>query len=203
MKQIGILIPLVFVGGCGQGGPSYMPLVDEKSWLYTETSSSSLQRNVPEIKVGKKISVGGVEGRVLTGDLGESRLAWNKHQLVASMLANTTFNPPITLLVEDKIPSRKKGHEDEYVRAFDWAGHFESLGKTRGAKAILTQRRTFLQLNSGESEVVETVLKVQIEGAKDDVPLEVRTWFQRGVGIVKQEQRTNRNFIIGIDKIGK
>ena len=71
------------------------------------------------------------------------------------------------------------------------------------AKAILSQRRTVIQLSSGDASVVETVLKVQIEGVNDEVPLEVRTWFERGVGIVRQEQRTNRMLIVGIDKIGK
>ena len=178
-----------------------MPLVDEKEWQYSEMSS--FQRNVPIIKIGKKISVGGVEGRVLTGDLGESRLAWNNKRLVASMMANTMFNPPIPLLAEDKIPDKKKSREEEFVPAVEWSGSFESLGKTRKAKATLSQRRTTIQLTSGDTSVVETVLKVQIDGVKDDVPLELRTWFERGVGIVRQEQRTNRMLIVGIDRIGK
>jgi predicted small lipoprotein YifL len=200
MRSFFVLVPLVLLVGCGQGGPSYMPLVDEKEWQYSETSS--FQRNVPTIKVGKKISVGGFEGRVLTGELGESRLAWSKKTLYASMLANTIFNPPIPLLVEDKIPEKKKSREDELVRADSWDGHFESLGKTRGATATLSQRRVTVQLTSGETNVVETVLRVQIDGAKGDVPIEVRTWFERGVGIVRQEQRTNRTLIVGIEKIG-
>ena len=194
-------VPLVFLGACGQGGPSYMPLVDEKEWSYSEMSS--FQTNIPTIRVGNKVSVGGVEGRVLTGDLGESRMAWNNKRLEASMLANTMFNPPIALLVEDKIPDKKKSREEEFVPVYDWTGKFESLGKTRNAKAILSQRRTVIQLSSGDASVVETVLKVQIEGVNDEVPLEVRTWFERGVGIVRQEQRTNRMLIVGIDKIGK
>ena len=54
MKNLGLLIPFVLLGACGQGGPSYMPLVDDKEWQYTETST--FQRNVPTVKVGKKIS---------------------------------------------------------------------------------------------------------------------------------------------------
>ena len=201
MKPLTIFAPMVFLVACGQGGPSYMPLVDEKEWSYSEFST--FQRNVPVIKVGKKISVGGVEGRVLTSDLGESRLAWDGKKLVASMLANTIFNPPIPLLVEDKIPDKRSTREEDYVPADDWTGHFESLGKVRSARAILSQRRTVIQLNSGETNVIETVLKVRIEGAKDEVPLELRTWFERGGGIVRQEQRTNRTLVVGIDRIGK
>lgn len=200
MKKFVILTPLVLLGACGQGGPSYMPLVDEKEWVYSE--SSTFQSNVPTIKIGKKVSVGGIEGRILTGELGESRLAWNKKVLQASMLANTVFNPPIQLLDEDKIPERKKTRDDEFVRAANWTGHFESFGKSRSATATLFQRRAVITLSTGETNVVETVLKIQIAGSKDDVPIEVRTLFERGVGIVKQEQRTNRTFIVGLDKIG-
>lgn len=201
MKTVGLLVPMLLLVGCSQGGPSYMPLVDDKEWQYTETST--FQRNVPTVKVGKKISVGGVEGRVLTSELGESRMAWNKKTLQASMLANTMFIPPIPLLVEDKIPDRKKNRDDEFVPAISWKGRFESFGRVRGAAAILSQRRTMTTLASGETAVVETVLKIQVEGSKDDVPIEVRTSFERGVGIVSQEQRTNRSLIVGINKIGK
>ena len=137
---------------------------------------------------------------MLTSELGESRLAWNKKTLQASMLANTVFIPPIPLLVEDKIPEGKTSRDDEFVAAATWKGHFESFGKSRGATATLGQRRT--TISNGEIKVVETVLRIQIEGVRDDVPIEVRTCFERGVGIVKQEQRTNRLLIVGLDKIG-
>jgi hypothetical protein len=177
-----------------------MPLVDEKEWQYTE--NSTFQRNVPTVKIGRKISVGGVEGRVLTSELGESRLAWNKKTLQASMLANTMFNPPIPLLIEDKIPEGKTSRDDEFSGVTTWKGHFESFGKSRGATATLSQRRTTTLLTTGETKVVETVLRISIDGSKDDVPIEVRTCFERGVGIVRQEQRTNRLQIVDLQKIG-
>ncbi len=200
MKRLAVLIPLLVLGACSQGGPSYMPLVDEKEWSYLE--KSNFQENVATIKVGKKVSVGGFEGRVLTSELGESRLAWDSKRLVASMLSNTTFVPPIPLLVEDKIPEKRKSREEEFVPVEELPVTFESLGKTRKAKATLSQRRTIVQLPTGETNVVETVLKMQLDTPKNDVVLELRTWFERGVGIVRQEQRTNRLLIVGIEKIG-
>lgn len=177
-----------------------MPLVEEKEWQYSETST--LQRNVPLIRIGKKISVGGVEGRVLSSDLGESRLAWNNKVLQASMLANTVFSPPIPLLVEDKIPELKKSRDEEFILAKTWKGHFESFGRSRGATATLSQRRLVSSPGTDEINGVETILRVSIEGSKEDVPIEVRTWFERGVGIVSQVQRTNRTQIVRLDKIG-
>ena len=197
MKRIAILVPLgLLLASCGQGGPSYFPLIDEKEWSYVVTSS--FQGNYVHLKVGKKVSVGGVEGRVISGELGESRLAWNQHKLIASMLSNTMFIPPIPLLEDDKIPDKKKDRESEFVMADEWTGTFESLGKVRKAHATLEQRRSTIQINSRDENVVETVLKVQIEGSKDDVPLELRTCFSRGKGIVSQEQRTNRMLIVGL-----
>lgn len=205
MKRCVIPVPLVFVplgllmAACGQGGPSYLPLIDEKEWSYSVRSS--FQDNVVTLKVGNKVSVGGVEGRVLTGGLGEARFAWDKKRLISSMLANTSFIPPVPILVEDRIPEKKKTRDAEFVPVEEWSGTFESLGKTRKAKATLSQRRSTLVLSTGETSVVETVLKVQIEGTKDDVSLELRTWFERGKGIVRQEQRTNRNQIVAIELI--
>lgn len=197
MKRMAILVPFGLLMACGQGGPSYLPLVDEKEWSYI--ARSSFQDNVVNLKVGNRISVGGFDGRVLTSELGESRMAWDNKRLVASMLSNTIFIPPVPLLVEDKIPDKKKDREAEFVPAEEWTGSFESLGKVRKAKATLSQRRSTLQLTTGEVNVVETVLKVQIDGAKDEVPLELRTWFERGKGIVRQEQRTNRMLIVGLE----
>lgn len=197
MKRIAILFPFGLLMACGQGGPSYLPLVDEKTWQYAVTSN--FQNNVATIKVGPKVSVGGFGGRTLTSELGESRVAWDRHRLVASMMANTIFNPPIPLLVDDKIPDKKKNREAEFVPVEEWTGTFESLGKSRHAKATLSQRRSTLQMTVGEVNVVETVLKLQIDGMKDDVPLELRTWFERGRGIVRQEQRTNRTLIVGLE----
>jgi len=197
MKRIAIFVPLGLLMACGQGGPSYLPLVDEKEWSYIE--KSSFQDNVVNLKVGNKISVGGVEGRVLNSELGECRMAWDGKKLIASMLSNTVFIPPIPLLLEDKIPEKKKDRDAEFVTADVWSGSFESLGKVRKAKATLGQRRGTLQMASGEVSVVETVLKVEIDGVKDDVPLELRTWFERGKGIVRQEQRTNRMLIVGLE----
>lgn len=192
-----ILVPFGLLMACGQGGPSYLPLVDEKAWSYT--SKSAFQDNVVNLKVGSKVSVGGITGRVLASELGESRVAWDNHRLIASMLSNTVFIPPIPLLVDDKVPDKKKGREGDFVPVEEWSGTFESLGKVRRAKATLSERRSTLQLTFGETNVVETVLRVQIDGMKDDSALELRTWFERGKGIVRQEQRTNRELVVSLE----
>lgn len=197
MKRLAILVPLISLMACGQGGPSYMPLVDDKEWTYSVTSP--FQSNIIKMGVGKHVSVGGFDGRTLASELGETRLAWDRKRLVASMLANTNFIPPIPLLVADKIPERKKNREAEFASVELWQGTFESLGRVRRAKATLSERMSPLQIKNEEIETVETVLRVELEGAKEDVPLEIRTWFSRKDGIVRQEQRTNRLLIVSME----
>ncbi len=197
MKRLDILLPLGCVVACGQGGPSYMPLVDEKQWTYNVVSN--FQNNVQKFTVAGHTSVGGVDGRVISSEMGESRLAWDRRKLICSEMGSTVFIPPIPIFMEDKIPEKKKGRESELMPATDWSGTFQALGKTRHAKGILSQSRGVLQSQNGDLDVVETVFKVQIEGAKDDVPLEIRTWFARGIGIVRQEQRTDRNLVVSLE----
>jgi hypothetical protein len=46
-----------------------------------------------------------------------------------------------------------------------------------------------------KSDLVQTVLELSVGGAT----MEVRTWFEKGKGIVKQEQRTNGNLVVALD----
>ena len=55
-------------------------------------------------------------------------------------------------------------------------------------KTLLQQNLIGLQRRIGE-------LELSIGGAN----MEVRTWFEKGKGIVKQEQRTNGNLIVAMD----
>jgi hypothetical protein len=186
-------VPLFALLGCGQGGPSYMLLKEGKEWSYQV--KSSFHDNVVTMKVGKPISVGGLRGYSLESELGESRFAWDGRVLVASKLANTIFVPPIPILAEDKIPDKKNARENEFVPAIPWKGRITSFGKSRAASGNLSQRRSILQTVTGDVSVVETVVKLDI-GA---IPMELRTWFERGKGIVKQEQRTNRKWLVGLE----
>lgn len=185
--------PLCVLLGCGQGGPSYMLLKEGKEWSYQV--KSGFRDSVVTLKVGKPISVGGLRGFAINSDLGESRFAWDGRTLVASKLANTVFVPPIPILAEDKIPDKKNARENEFVPAITWKGRITSFGKSRTATGGLSQRRSMLQTVTGDIAVVETVVKLDI-GA---IPMELRTWFQRGTGIVKQEQRTNRKWLVGLE----
>jgi hypothetical protein len=191
VKPLAIIL-VILVVGCGGGGPSYLPFGEEHEWTYQV--SSGFQKNVVTVKVGAKTSVGALEGRIFESPLGENRLSWQDSRLLGSQFANSQFNPPIPLLDDKKIPEKSKSREAVFVEVERWKGKIESFGNQRSATAILSQRRDNIQLASGNTNVVETVLDIQI----DKTRIEVRTWFERGRGIVRQEQHTNRNLVMSM-----
>lgn len=191
---------LLFVNLCGcsamtslQGGPSYLPLSEGAKWTYAVTTT--FRTPVTDLKVGPKTTVGNTSGRVLSSPLGESRLAWDGPKLIVSQLANCRFNPPITLFREDKIPEKKKQRSQEFVDVDEWKGRLESFDVSRPATGALSMRQSKLTIRKKEVSTVET--KVLIKTEKGE--MEIRTWFERGVGIVKQEQRTNRNLLVSME----
>jgi predicted small lipoprotein YifL len=183
------------MGGCGQGGPSYLPISENREWTYA--TRTAFNKPNSSIKVGPKIAVGKIEGRVLLGDLGESRVAWDGPVLIASQLANARFNPPIPMFREDKLPASKKQREEEFVVVDRWKGKMDSFDQSRLATAALSQRRTVIEVLGKKTNVVESLLMITLGKSE----IEIRTLFERGKGIVKQEQRSNRNLVVSIELI--
>jgi hypothetical protein len=181
------------IGGCGQGGPSYLPLWEGNEWTYS--TRTAFQNPASVIKVGPKVAVGSVEGRVLSGNFGESRMAWDGPRLIVSQLSNSRFSPPIPLFREDKIPDKKKQREQEFVNVDAWKGRVESFDQSRSATAILQQRRSQIDRNGRKVNVVESLLTITLGKSE----IEIRTVFERGKGILRQEQRTNRNLVLSLD----
>lgn len=184
---------LLVLGGCSAGGPTYLPLTPGKTWTYSVRSG--FQSNVVTMKVGRAKNVGEYHGRVIESPLGDSELAWAGPKLISDQFANSRFSPPICIFNEAKIPAKKKPRDNEFVEVETWNGRIESFGVQRSAKAKLRQRRSSILLSSGQTQVVETVLEIELKSGK----IEVRSWFERGKGIVRQEQRTLRNFVVSME----
>lgn len=170
-----------------------MPLTEGREWSYSV--KSGFQNNVVTLKVTDKVNVGDYNGSILSSPIGESRLAWAASTLLASQFANSRFNPPVPILNESKIPPKKKTRDNEFVQVDTWKGRIESFGKSRVATGRLLQRRSTVGLITGQVSAVETVLELTI----DKSVIEVRTWFERGKGIVRQEQRTERNQVVSLE----
>ncbi|MDH4389284.1 MAG: hypothetical protein QE269_11235 [Fimbriimonas sp.] len=191
MKQIAFLIPLAALAGCGSSSGDYMPLAKGKEWGYEVRAG--FQRNISTLRVVEPTAVGSTKGWRIVGSLGESRMAWKDTKLVVSEFANCRFSVPVPLLDTAKIPQKSKSQGDAFTQAHTWKGKIESFGITRPAGAILRQRST--KLPGNKAELVQTILELSIGGAN----MEVRTWFEKGKGIVKQEQRTNGSLVVAMD----
>lgn len=120
-------------------------------------------------------------------------MAWKDTKLVVSEFANCRFSVPVPLLDTAKIPPKSKSQGDAFSQAHTWKGKIESFGTTRPAGATLRQRQTKLEDN--KADLVQTILELSVGGAT----MEVRTWFEKGKGIVKQEQRTNGNLVVAME----
>lgn len=169
-----------------------MPLEAGRAWTYT--FRTGFQTFVETVTVGDAVAVGPVMGRTLSGPMGTSRLAWRGDLLVASRLAGTAFDPPIPIGVQTSAKEASR----------TWHGRIEAFGISRGAHAALKLSRERLAVGGMKVQTVKTELTIVAKGsvASGSVPgatrIEVTTWFRPGVGIVRQEQRTNRKFVVAL-----
>ena len=128
------------------------------------------------MRVSRRVAVDDVAGYELTGPLGTARLAWHGPRLVAETLCGTTYDPPIPLL-DARLPQTP----------VVWSGTVMAPSTASDAKATLIHVATDTMFASRKTEAVETVLKLQAGRQL----IELDSWFVDGVGLVKQEERTN------------
>lgn len=189
MRRLAPLVLLIagFGAGCGRT-PSLMPLDQGRSWTYT-FNAGSFQTFVEAVEVKGRVAVGSEQGAILTGPMGTSRLGWNGDTLLASRLANAGFSPPIPLAVESGGKAAKR----------KWHGTIEALGIPREAFATLSQTQERVAVGGVKSFTTrsELVIQARAEG-REPTTIEVSTWFRPGVGIIRQEQRTNRKLIVAL-----
>lgn len=179
-----LLLPLL---GCGRGD-SLMPLDQGRSWTYSFYNGS--QTFIEPVEVKGKAAVGSGQGAILTGPMGTSRLGWNGDTLLAARLANAGFSPAIPLIVE-------VGGKGEATRR--WNGTIEAFGVKHEAFATMTQARARLARGGVKIDTLKSELVLQArEPGRPPTRIEVTTWFRPGVGIVQQEQRTNRRLIVAL-----
>lgn len=182
MRKIALLTLLV-LAGCG-AEHDLMPMAVGKKWTYTVDANFNSYNT--EVRVSQKTGVAGVEGYVLTGPMGESRLAWKGDELVAERLINSRFEPAIPLVVENV--SRVKR---------TWKGQLMGLwGKAEGT-ATLEQGPAEEQLGGRTVKVTKSVLTV----ISPNQTIKLQTMFQDGAGIATQRQWINGNLILKIERL--
>ncbi|MCG9894967.1 MAG: hypothetical protein MH204_05785 [Fimbriimonadaceae bacterium] len=85
----------ILAAGCGGGGQEFMPLEPGLTWIYHVSADPPAAAKV-QIKGAAR--VGMTDGVQITGDLGDSRMAWRGPLLRASMLGGTLYDPPLPVL---------------------------------------------------------------------------------------------------------
>ncbi len=164
-----------------------MPLEAGRSWTYT--FRTGFQTFVETVTVGAPVAVGDSRGRTLSGPMGTSRLAWRGDALVASRLAGTGFDPPVPLAVQTGAKEASRA----------WHGRIEAFGISRSAHGALRLSRERIALAGVKVLAAKTELTLRAQGGGSGATtIEVTTWFRPGVGIVRQEQRTNRKLVVAL-----
>ena len=108
-------------------------------------------------------------------------------------MANAKFTPPLPLLVPMELEKNKPPKQVAV-----WHGHIDSLGKVRPSSAVLTEQLDSVELGTRKVTAILATLVVHMPGGI----VELKSWYQSGVGLVQQEQRTKGERIVQMVLLG-
>lgn len=168
--------------GCGSESHPLMPLEVGDSVTYTVRSG--FDTRVETVSVTRRLPVAGTQGAELSGPLGSARLAWRDGILYADTAANAQFEPPLPMLAEDG-------------KDRTWHGRVRTLGREQPGSAVITQRKEKIRIGSRDVETVHVTHRLRL--ARADIELD--TWYQPGVGVVQQEQRTKGQRVLQMQQL--
>jgi len=181
----------VCLGGCGSHD-GWFPMKVGRHWTYQVRAG--FDRKVESLQVIRPLTVASADGFELSGPLGVSRLAWKHGTLYADSAANAGFNPPLPMLV----PGVDLAKEIPRQVAV-WHGRVIVMGKEQPGSAVLTERTESLDLGARKVPTILATLQMQVPGGK----IELRSWYQEGIGLVQQEQRTNGARIVQLQQLDR
>ena len=174
-----IVYPLVLFG-CSSGN-SLMPSDVGTTWTYKVRTGFGAQ-HVADATISKRLSVTGTEGFEIAGPLGATRMAWKDGTLWAQNFGNAQALPALPLLRVDHQP-------------VGWKGTLETTAGQEKASAQLTHE-TENRENAGRTT---RTLGAQLVVKRPRSTTTLITWFAEGIGIVKQEQRTDGELDLSLD----
>ncbi|MGV3617709.1 MAG: hypothetical protein ACO1SV_20480 [Fimbriimonas sp.] len=180
MRRVALFLPLLAIGCARQD--ALMPLEVGRDVTYVVRTGFS--SSVEPVRITRLLPVAGVRGAELTGPLGTARMAWKEGVLYADSTAHGRFSPPLPLLAED-------------AKDRTWHGRLEILGREQPASAKLTHKKETLRL--GSRKVATTLANLVMELPASKGKIELDSWYQPGVGLVQQEQRTNGRRVIRLE----
>lgn len=148
------------------------PLKAGNTWVYE--ASTPIGKNVRTLRVDGPTSVGPYHGMALTSEAGETDLAWNNGTLMASKLSGVTFVPPLPLVKES-------GGKSEW----SWQGKMRTPTGFFDARATMTSSPEERLVVGRKAKTTQVGMNIDAPGIK----MEILSWYERGVGLVGQEQR--------------
>jgi hypothetical protein len=156
-----------------------------KHWTYQ--IRAGFDRRVEPVKILRPLTVASVDGFEFVSPMGVSRLAWVGNTLVAESTVNAHFSPPLPMLV----PSADL-NKDNPKRIAKWHGRVVTLGKEHPGSAVLTEKTDKIDVRSRKvNTILATVTLTTPNGT-----IQLDSWYEEGIGLVQQEQRTNRARIV-------
>lgn len=173
----------LLAAGCTSQEQDLFPLSEGATWTYL--ARSEFQSSVVTQSVERETPVGEVNGWVLSGEMGTSHLAWSGTRLLASRLGDSTFDPPIPILVwpKDSAPT-------------DWTGEVETPAEKVAAHSKLTVALDKdYTLEGRKVEAIKSTLVLESAHGTH----EILTWYGKGLGILRQEQRKAGRLQISIE----
>ena len=177
------------VVGCG-ANDNYMPMQVNKKWTYRVRAG--FERHTIPIRVVRELTVASTTGYELASPLGVSRIAWKSGKLVADSTVNAQFIPPIPLLVPGAKLDSKKVKQVE-----TWHGRIIALGQEKPASAVLIEQLDTVDFGTRKVNAILATLTIRIPNGV----LELQSWYQSGVGLIQQEQRTNGTRIVQLSLV--
>lgn len=138
------------------------------------------------VRVRDTIRVGLSSGWLLSGSGGDNRLAWVNNRLIASEFSAMKFDPPITLLKPE-------------TDAAQWTynGLAESRTVKESVNAALNQQKETVKVGDESRDTLRVSLEMEFHGER----ITLDTWFERGTGIVRQEQHSDGLFVVSLELI--
>jgi hypothetical protein len=174
---------MLLVAGCGPA--AYFPLRPSKPMTYKVRTGFSTYIERP--RAVRTVSISGGKGYEIVSRLGTSRLAWVNGILTTDRLANLFFMPPLPLLD----PQIEKGSVSP------WNGTIIFPGGTEEATGTIQQQTSKSAI--GDRKLSTIKVSIQIDSPKRQI--EIESEYARGLGLVRQEQRTNGVFDLEMEAV--
>lgn len=155
-----------------------------KSWRYV--AKTPLRSGTYRLRVNGETRVGLERGYLLESESGNTKMAWSRNSLVVSQMGGIEFHPPLTLLK----PTEGK-------TSWTYSGTVKTPFAEENTRIRIMQEPAELKIGGISHSTILVTLTMRFQ--KQDI--EWKNWFEKGRGILRQEQRNNGRFALSMELI--